>query len=99
MTITKNVNGTTTELIIQGWMDTQSAPQLGEEVNKLGDETELLVLNMKELEYTSSAGIRMIVAAYKKMKGALVLKHLSPEINEISLPNTVNFPDEGFIPA
>ena len=80
MTIRKNVNGTTVELALIGWLDTQAAPLLEEEVNALdGDGTEL-VMDLCELEYISSAGLRQIVAAYKKMNGKMTLRNVSDEI-------------------
>lgn len=83
MTIEKTMNGTTAELALNGWMDTQSAPQFAEAVSEIGEETEKLILEMKGLEYTSSAGVRQIIAAHKKMKGALVLRHVSPEVLDV----------------
>lgn len=38
---------------------------------------------MEKLEYTSSSGVRQIVAAHKKMNGALTLKNLSPEVLDV----------------
>ena len=75
MTIEKNVSGNTAEISIGGWLDTKTAAELAKAA-------ELLVLNMKELEYTSSAGIRMIVAAYKKMK-SFRIKNVSGDIMEV----------------
>ena len=83
MTIEKNANGTCVELRLDGWMDTQSAPQLAAALAELGPETESLVLDLTALEYTSSAGIRQLVAAHKQMKGALTLKHVSTEVLDV----------------
>ena len=86
MTIEKTVHGSTAELKLSGWLDTQTAPQLEEEVNALDADVTALTLDFTELEYISSAGLRQIVAAYKKMKGALTLRHVSDEImNVISM--------------
>ena len=38
---------------------------------------------MEKLEYISSAGLRLIVAAYKKMNGALTLRNVSGEIMSV----------------
>ena len=86
MTIEKNVLGNTVELKLSGWLDTQTTPQLEAEVNALDEDVSALALDFAELEYISSAGLRQIVAAYKKMKGALTLRHVSDEImNVISM--------------
>ena len=86
MTIVKNVQGNTVELKLSGWLDTQTTPQLEAEVNALDEDVSALALDFADLEYISSAGLRQIVAAYKKMKGALTLRHVSDEImNVISM--------------
>ncbi len=80
MTIEKSVQGGTEELKLSGWLDTQSCPLLEQEVNSLGEDVNTLVLDCSGLEYISSGGLRLIVAAYKQMKGALILRHVSDEI-------------------
>ena len=61
----KDGNKATMEII--GWLDTQTAPQLEEELVKLEEEITSLVFDFAQLEYISSAGLRQVVAAYKKM--------------------------------
>ena len=80
MTIEKTMNENTATLALTGWLDTQSAPQLADELNALEPEVTALVLDLAGLEYISSAGMRQLVAAYKKMKGSLTLKNVSDEI-------------------
>ena len=83
MTIEKKMNGNRAEMSLAGWMDTENAPLLAEALDGLGPETESLVLDLAGLEYTSSAGIRQIVATHKRMKGALTLRHVCPEIMDV----------------
>ena len=83
MTIEKTVNGSCAELKIIGWMDTVNAPLLAAAVDELGPEIESITFDMSGLEYTSSAGIRQIVATYKRMNGALTLKHLAPVVMDV----------------
>lgn len=80
MTIEKNAQGTTVELKLMGWLDTQAAPTLQEEIDQLDDSVMAVVFDCAELEYISSAGLRQIVAAYKKVGGALTLRNVSDEI-------------------
>ena len=54
-------------LEITGRLDTTTAPNLETVINDLSEDTKELVFNMAELEYISSAGIRVILGAYKKM--------------------------------
>ena len=83
MTITKSENGNETTLSLEGWLDTQSAPQLQDAINELGDETESLIIDLEKLEYIASSGVRALVAAYKKMQGNLTVKNSSPEVMSI----------------
>lgn len=83
MTIEKKEYGDSAELILSGWMDTQGAPQLAAAVDELGPEVKSLSLDLSGLEYTSSAGMRQLVATHKRMNGALTLKHVSPEIMDV----------------
>ena len=54
-------------LEITGRLDTTTAPNLESVVNELSEDTKELVFNMSEVEYISSAGIRVLLGAYKKM--------------------------------
>ena len=83
MHIEKEVNGSTVVLYLQGWMDTANAPVLTQALNELDDGVEQLVLDMAKLEYTSSAGIRQIVAIHKQMKVALTLRNVTPEVAKV----------------
>ena len=83
MTFEKNVCGNAAEIKLSGWLDTQSAPLLDAEINSLGEEITALTLDLEKLEYISSAGLRLIVAAYKKMNGALTLLNVSDEIRSV----------------
>ena len=83
MTIEKKIYGDSAELVLSGWMDTQNAPQLAAAVDELGPEIKSLSLDLSGLEYTSSAGMRQLVAIHKRMNGALTLKHVSPEIMDV----------------
>jgi len=80
MTIEKSVSGSTAEWKLSGWLDTQSAPELEAALNELPPDVTELVFDCSGLEYISSAGLRQLVAAHKKMKGALTMRHVSDEI-------------------
>ncbi|HHW93967.1 MAG TPA: STAS domain-containing protein [Clostridiaceae bacterium] len=65
-----------------GWLDTNAAPALGAEIEKIV-KAESIVLDFKELEYISSSGIRQVVAAYKKAKA------MEAEFSVINVGNAV----------
>ncbi|MBQ9003168.1 MAG: STAS domain-containing protein [Eggerthellaceae bacterium] len=83
MAIAKTVDGTKATLAIDGWLDTQSAPELAAALDELDEGVEELVLDLAALEYVSSAGIRQIVAAHKKTGGKLIVRNVSPEVLEV----------------
>ena len=83
MALVKTVDGSCVTLAIDGWLDTQTAPELGAALDGLGDDVESLVLDLSALEYVSSAGIRQIVAAHKKMSGSLEVRGVAPEVLEV----------------
>ena len=63
MEIINNIDGNKATMEIIGWLDTQTAPQLGEELSKLSDDITSLVFDFAKLEYISSAGLRQVVSA------------------------------------
>ncbi|HKM22317.1 MAG TPA: STAS domain-containing protein [Lachnospiraceae bacterium] len=58
-----------------GSLDTNTAPQLEEVLNDSLDNITELIFDFKETDYLSSAGLRVLLAAQKKMskQGSLVL--------------------------
>ena len=83
MTISVKTEGSKAVIELEGWLDTETAPQLGEAIKELPEKIEKLELDFSELEYISSAGIRQLVAAHKAMKGNLELSHVSDEVLEV----------------
>lgn len=83
MTITKTKDGNTVTLMLDGWLDTLAAPELQKELEAIDEKQESLVIDLEKLQYISSAGIRQLVAACKKMNGQLVIKNTSAELMDI----------------
>ena len=83
MTIKKTIEGKEATLYLEGWLDTQAAPEMQAELEKLEDDIESLVIDMSALEYISSSGVRQVVTAYKKMNGNLTIKNVSQGIMSI----------------
>lgn len=85
MTITRYREGSTLTLILDGWLDTVSAPKLNEELGARLNGVTHLTLDMKEVEYMSTAGLRVVLAAQKQMnrQGRLTVKHVNPSVMEI----------------
>jgi anti-sigma B factor antagonist len=68
MKITKNTNGNTTTLALQGRLDTVTSTQLANELSAVFEgEAVNIVFDFSELEYISSAGLRVLLTAQKKV--------------------------------
>lgn len=66
MEVIKEKNGTTLIVHVKGEVDTITAPELEKEVTLDITKAEQLVLDFKEVNYVSSAGLRVILTLHKK---------------------------------
>lgn len=80
MTIEKITEGALAVWKLQGWLDTKSAPAMAAALRELPPETEALTLDLAEVSYVSSAGVRQLVAAHKQVNGNLRLQNLGSEV-------------------
>ena len=69
MTINKSQNGSTLVIALEGRLDTMTAPELEAELNASLKDAEALVMDFTNLEYISSAGLRVLLSAHKAMSG------------------------------
>ena len=85
MTIEIKKNAKEVMLEIVGRLDTTTAPMLDKTINEDLQEVETLVLDLKGLEYISSAGLRVLLSAQKKMQkiGSMKLKNVCEEVMEV----------------
>ena len=85
MTIEKHRQGAELTVMLEGRLDTVSAPDFDAVVKNelLGVDT--FILDLKKLQYTSSAGLRVILIAQKTMnkQGKLILKNVSEAVMEV----------------
>lgn len=85
MNIEQNLNGNQLELALSGRLDTNTAAMLEQEIIKL-ENINSLVLDLKDLQYISSAGLRVILMAHKKMRavaGSMKIKHPNDIVMEV----------------
>ena len=85
MTIEIKRNGTETVIELVGRLDTTTAPALDKTINEDMGETKNLVLDIKGLEYISSAGLRVMLGAQKKMQkiGSMKVINVSDAVMEV----------------
>lgn len=85
MTITKTADSGKLTLALEGRLDTTTAPQLEAQLKASFEGVTDLVLDFAKLEYLSSAGLRVILAAQKVMnkQGSMVIKNVNETIMEV----------------
>ena len=85
MQITKTLNTDALTIAISGRIDTLTAPQLDAEIQGKLDGVKSLTIDLKDVEYVSSAGLRIFLTAQKIMnkQGKMVVKNASSAIKEI----------------
>ena len=81
--IKRNAEETIIELV--GRLDTITAPALDKTIQEDLCDTKNLVLDMKGLEYISSAGLRVLLGAQKKMQkiGSMKVTNVCSEVMEV----------------
>jgi anti-sigma B factor antagonist len=85
MTIEKAQDGSKLTLTLNGRLDTTTAPRLEAELKHSINDIETLILDFTGLEYLSSAGLRVLLAAQKVMnkQGEMIVMHVNETIAEI----------------
>lgn len=86
MTITEQKETGSLVLRVEGRLDTVTSPQLEQRLGDSLGEIQELVLDFTSLEYISSAGLRVLLAAHKRMKrqeGDLVVRGVNENVREV----------------
>ena len=85
MTIEIKRNAEETIIKLVGRLDTTTAPALDKTINEDIADTKNLVLDLKELEYISSAGLRVLLSAQKKMQkiGSMKVTNVCEAVMEV----------------
>ena len=82
MTIEIIKNKDETVIEVSGRLDTITAPALDSSINECAEYTKNLILDLQNLEYISSAGLRVLLSAQKKMQkiGSMKVINVCEEI-------------------
>lgn len=85
MTINKKMNGKELTIALEGRLDTTTAPELEAELKASMDGANTLTLDFSGLDYISSAGLRVLLAAHKAMsrKGGMKVIHVNEIVSEV----------------
>ena len=84
MTINKISDEKNLTISLSGRLDTVSAPELEAEVAQIEADASV-ILDLKDLEYISSAGLRVLLVIQKKMnqKGSFVIRNVNDTVREV----------------
>ncbi len=85
MNINAKKEGTMLSVGVEGRLDTMTAPELEAALGKDMPDAEQLVLDFSKLDYISSAGLRVLLAAHKTMsrKGGMKICHVNEIVKEV----------------
>ena len=85
MTIEIKKTAEQTIIEIVGRLDTITAPALDKTIHEDIGDTKNLVLDVKGMEYISSAGLRVLLSAQKKMQkiGSMKVIHVCEEVMDV----------------
>ena len=85
MTIEIKANAEATTIEVAGRLDTTTAPMLEKAVNEDIGDVKNLILDIKDVSYISSAGLRVLLGAQKKMQkiGSMKVKNVCAEVMEV----------------
>lgn len=85
MTIEKKQDGSKLYVMVEGRLETSTAPQLEAELKGTLDGVTDLTIDFEKLQYISSAGLRVLLTAQKLMnkQGSMVIKNANDDIMEV----------------
>ena len=83
MNITKTLENGLLTVLIDGRLDTSTTPQATAEIEADLDNTEELIIDMQDLKYISSAGLRLMLSLHKKMTARRGMKLIN--VNETNM--------------
>lgn len=86
MDIVEKKTGTELEVKVSGRLDTNTAPDLESSVTPDLKSCKKLVLELSDLDYISSAGLRVVLTFYKSLSAegkSMVVKHVNDEVMEV----------------
>ena len=85
MTITQKRNESQLSLLLEGRLDTTTAPELEKVIKSSLDGVTELTIDMSRLDYLSSEGLRILLGAQKTMnkQGGMKVTHVNETIMEI----------------
>ena len=86
MVIKKTINDSKLNIELEGRLDTNTAPKLEEELKDCLTGVSSICFDLKQLEYVSSAGLRVFLATHKKMSkqnSTMIIRNVNQDVMDI----------------
>ena len=83
MKISFSKNGNDMTVVLDGRLDTVTAPELESFLRENDEDAESLTFDCEKLAYVSSAGLRVLLATHKRMKGRMKLTGVNELVTEV----------------
>lgn len=85
MEIKKNLEGEKLTIVLEGRLDTVTAPSLEAELKDSLNGVKELIFDFDKLDYVSSAGLRVLLTSQKTMskQGSMKIVNVCDEVNEV----------------
>ncbi|MCQ2776197.1 MAG: STAS domain-containing protein [Bacilli bacterium] len=85
MEIKKNIANDEAVIALSGRLDTTTAPELEKVLTEIVPTINSLVLDFEELEYLSSAGLRVLLNTQKAIskQGKMIIRHVNDVIMDV----------------
>lgn len=85
MNVVKKLNGSELFVEIEGNIDSTTAPELNDELDKSVKGITSLILDFKKVDYISSAGLRVLLVTYRTMakQGNMIIRNANKNVMDI----------------
>ena len=85
MNVKKKKTGDALTAVISGRIDTNTAPELRDELQQSLNDVSTVTLDFKDVNYVSSAGLRVLLYLHQQLssKGGLKLVNVKSEVNDV----------------
>ena len=83
--ITVSKDGAQYTLLLGGRLDTITSPNLDNKIKEVINDAKTLIFDFSDLEYISSAGLRVLLGTYQIMenKGEMIIRNLTAPVREV----------------
>ena len=85
LNIKKTKEGGKLTIALEGRLDTLTSPSLEEKIGRVVDDAEKLMIDLSDLLYISSAGLRVLLGATQQMegKGEMIVRNPNQAVREV----------------